>query len=93
MTCGEPPSPGWPISGVLPHVIEAVVNHISGHKGGVAGVTIGPPTRRRRRPRSSCWASTSPPSSGDGDDPPRFRARISLNNMEAILGLIVFVMR
>ena len=24
--------------GVLPHVIEAVVNHISGHKGGVAGV-------------------------------------------------------
>ena len=24
--------------GVTPHVIEAVVNHISGHKGGVAGV-------------------------------------------------------
>lgn len=24
--------------GVLPHVIEAIVNHISGHKGGVAGV-------------------------------------------------------
>ena len=24
--------------GVMPHVIEAVVNHISGHKGGVAGV-------------------------------------------------------
>jgi integrase len=24
--------------GVLPHVIEAVVNHISGHKGGIAGV-------------------------------------------------------
>jgi hypothetical protein len=23
--------------GILPHVIEAVVNHISGHKGGVAG--------------------------------------------------------
>jgi integrase len=24
--------------GVLPHVVEAVVNHISGHKGGVAGI-------------------------------------------------------
>ena len=24
--------------GVLPHVIEAVLNHISGHKGGIAGV-------------------------------------------------------
>jgi len=24
--------------GVQPHVIEAVVNHISGHKGGVAGI-------------------------------------------------------
>ena len=24
--------------GVLPHVIEAVVNHVSGHKGGVAGI-------------------------------------------------------
>jgi hypothetical protein len=23
--------------GVLPHVVEAVLNHISGHKGGVAG--------------------------------------------------------
>jgi hypothetical protein len=25
-------------SGVQPHVIEAVLNHVSGHKGGVAGV-------------------------------------------------------
>jgi integrase len=25
-------------SGILPHVIEAVVNHVSGHKGGVAGI-------------------------------------------------------
>ena len=24
--------------GVLPHVIEAVLNHVSGHKGGVAGI-------------------------------------------------------
>ncbi|MGA9000136.1 MAG: integrase, partial [Pseudolabrys sp.] len=25
-------------SGVLPHVIEAVLNHVSGHKSGVAGI-------------------------------------------------------
>jgi hypothetical protein len=24
--------------GVLPHIIEAILNHISGHKSGVAGV-------------------------------------------------------
>ena len=25
-------------NGVLPHVIEAVLNHVSGHKSGVAGI-------------------------------------------------------
>ena len=24
--------------GVLPHVVEAVLNHVSGHKAGIAGV-------------------------------------------------------
>jgi integrase len=24
--------------GIQPHVIEAVINHVSGHKGGVAGI-------------------------------------------------------
>ena len=24
--------------GIAPHIVEAVVNHVSGHKGGVAGV-------------------------------------------------------
>jgi hypothetical protein len=24
--------------GIQPHIIEAVLNHISGHKGGVAGI-------------------------------------------------------
>jgi hypothetical protein len=24
--------------GVLPHVIEAILNHVSGHKGGIAGI-------------------------------------------------------
>jgi integrase len=25
-------------SGIAPHIIEAVLNHVSGHKGGVAGI-------------------------------------------------------
>jgi hypothetical protein len=24
--------------GVLPHVVEAILNHVSGHKAGVAGI-------------------------------------------------------
>jgi hypothetical protein len=24
--------------GVLPHIIEAILNHVSGHKAGVAGI-------------------------------------------------------
>jgi hypothetical protein len=28
----------WPKIGIQPHIIEAVLNHISGHKAGVAGV-------------------------------------------------------
>jgi integrase len=45
------PLPGWTLHdlrrtavtemaeiGIQPHVIEAVINHISGHKGGVAGI-------------------------------------------------------
>jgi integrase len=48
---GTKPLPGWTLHdlrrtaatmmaelGVLPHIIEAILNHISGHKGGVAGV-------------------------------------------------------
>ena len=32
-----------------PHIIEAVVGHVSGHKGGVAGTTTGRCIARRRR--------------------------------------------
>jgi len=35
--------------GVLPHVVEAILNHISGHKAGVAGIynrTIYAPEKR-----------------------------------------------
>jgi hypothetical protein len=24
--------------GVLPHIVEAILNHVSGHKAGVAGI-------------------------------------------------------
>ena len=34
--------------GVLPHVIEAVLNHVSGHKSGVAGVYIAQPMLPRK---------------------------------------------
>ena len=33
-----PSSPALAEIGVAPHIVEAVVNHVSGHKGGVAGV-------------------------------------------------------
>ena len=47
--------------GMQPHVIEAVVNHVSGHKGGIAGVynraTTRPKNERRCRPgRITCYA-------------------------------------
>ena len=29
---------GTVTTGVLPHVVEAVVNHVSGHRAGVAGI-------------------------------------------------------
>ncbi len=44
--------------GVAPHIVEAVVNHVSGHKAGVAGVY----NARSMRPRSGSalqpWADT-----------------------------------
>ena len=72
--------------GVQPHVIEAVVNHVSGHKGGVAGVynraAYAPEKkaalelwgRARRHPRREAAMS-------------KLRERI-VENMAAILGLI-----
>jgi hypothetical protein len=41
------------VLGVQPHVVEAVLNHVSGHKAGVAGVYIDQATLRRRRRRYS----------------------------------------
>jgi hypothetical protein len=41
-----------------PHVVEAIVNHVSGVKAGVAGSTIEPPTPHKSVRRWSCGAST-----------------------------------
>jgi integrase len=42
--------------GVQPHVIEAVLNHISGHKGGVAGIYNRATYDREKRAALTLWA-------------------------------------
>ena len=39
--------------GILPHVVEAILNHVSGHKAGVAGITTDRPMPRKNAPRST----------------------------------------
>ncbi|MBD2746948.1 tyrosine-type recombinase/integrase [Microvirga sp. BT688] len=43
--------------GVLPHVIEAVLNHISGHKSGVAGIYNRATYAREKREALEAWAA------------------------------------
>ena len=43
--------------GILPHVIEAVVNHISGHKGGVAGTYNRAQYAAEKRAALERWAA------------------------------------
>lgn len=43
--------------GVLPHVIEAVLNHVSGHKAGVAGVYNRSTYAGEKRAALDLWAS------------------------------------
>ena len=43
--------------GVLPHVIEAVLNHISGHKSGVAGIYNRASYATEKRAALDAWAS------------------------------------
>lgn len=38
-----------------PHIIEAVVNHVSGHRGGVAGVYNRSAYREQKRDALECW--------------------------------------
>jgi hypothetical protein len=42
--------------GVAPHVVEAVLNHISGHKGGVAGIYNKAQYLPERRAALALWA-------------------------------------
>jgi integrase len=43
--------------GVAPHIIEAILNHISGHKGGVAGIYNRANYEREKRVALERWAS------------------------------------
>ena len=42
--------------GVQPHIIEAVLNHISGHKAGVAGIYNRSSYEREKRAALAMWA-------------------------------------
>jgi integrase len=42
--------------GVQPHVIESVVNHVSGHKGGVAGIYNRATYEKEKREALNLWA-------------------------------------
>jgi integrase len=42
--------------GVLPHVVEAILNHVSGHKGGVAGIYNRAQYMRERTEALQLWA-------------------------------------
>jgi integrase len=42
--------------GVLPHVVEAVLNHVSGHKSGVAGIYNRATYRAEKRQALDAWA-------------------------------------
>jgi integrase len=42
--------------GIQPHIIEAVLNHVSGHKGGIAGVYNRATYDREKREALSLWA-------------------------------------
>ena len=42
--------------GVMPHIIEAVLNHVSGHKAGIAGVYNRASYEREKRAALAMWA-------------------------------------
>ena len=42
--------------GIAPHVIEAVLNHVSGHKGGIAGIYNKATYEREMRSALALWA-------------------------------------
>jgi hypothetical protein len=42
--------------GIQPHIIEAVLNHVSGHKGGVAGIYNRASYDKEKREALNLWA-------------------------------------
>jgi integrase len=42
--------------GVQPHIVEAVLNHVSGHKGGVAGIYNRATYDKEKREALNLWA-------------------------------------
>jgi hypothetical protein len=55
--CAGPWQREWPNSGIAPpHVIEALLNHLSGHKRGVAGVYNRSSYERVTRNALAAWA-------------------------------------
>jgi hypothetical protein len=42
--------------GVAPHVVEAVLNHVSGHKAGIAGVYNRATYEKEKRIALATWA-------------------------------------
>ncbi|GEO18293.1 tyrosine-type recombinase/integrase [Microvirga aerophila] len=60
--------------GTLPHVIEAILNHVSGHKSGVAGIYNRATYAKEKREALNLWAAhvsellSRNPSDGNHDD-------------------------
>ena len=44
--------------GIQPHIVEAVLNHVSGSRGGVAGIITAAPTKAGNVLRSTCGPIT-----------------------------------
>jgi hypothetical protein len=51
--------------GVMPHIVEACVNHISGHKAGVAGIYNRAQHQNEKREAFQKWADHIATVTGD----------------------------
>jgi len=43
--------------GIEPHVVEAILNHVSGHKGGIAGIYNRASYRKQMEAALAAWAA------------------------------------
>jgi integrase len=55
--------------GTLPHVMEALLNHVSGHKAGVAGVYNRATYRDEKRKALNAWAEHLATANRQGAEP------------------------